>query len=169
MMIEVLSLVTIYASVNYFVVRELSIAMFQLPENASITGGWFFWICTLALPPLYVIRGIQTKNHLMLRTGLVLVAATVFTFKYYYSIAPLEQVMTVGGVLMIILAYASIRYLRTPKHGVTDKAADKKNIEDGLQLESLVIAETFKEAPVAEEGFRFGGGSTGGGGATGEF
>jgi uncharacterized membrane protein YgcG len=168
-MIEVLSLVTIYASVNYFVVRELSIAMFQLPQDVAIAGGWFFWICTFGIPAFYVIRGIQAKDHLMLRAGLLLIAATVFTFRYYHSVAPLEQVMTAGGILMIILAYASIRYLNSPKHGVTDKAVDQGNIESGLQIESLVIAETFKEAQAAEEGFRFGGGSTGGGGASGEF
>jgi hypothetical protein len=170
-MLEVLSLITTYVSVNYFVVRELSVMMFdlRLPQNASITGGWFFWICTFLLPVLYIARGLQKKDHVILRTGLVLIAATVFTYKYYYTVAPVEQVMTAGGILLIIVAYVVIRYLQTPRKGITDTPAEYETLEGGLQVESLVIAETFSESPAPDEGFRFGGGSTGGGGATGQF
>jgi hypothetical protein len=170
-MLEVLSLITTYVSVNYFVVRELSVMMFdlRLPQNASITGGWFFWICTFLLPVLYIARGVQKKDHVILRTGLVLIAATVFTYKYYYTVAPVEQVMTAGGILLIIVAYVVIRYLQTPRKGITDTPAEYETLEGGLQVESLVIAETFSESPAPDEGFRFGGGSTGGGGATGQF
>jgi hypothetical protein len=170
-MLEVLSLVTIYVSGNYFVVRELSVLMFdlRLPADASITGGWFFWICTFFLPFLYIVRGLQAKDHVILRTGLLLIAATVFTFRYYYSVAPIEQVMVTGGIIMIIVAYAVMRYLQAPRYGITDKPLDIENIEGGLQVESLVVAETFNEVPSPDEGFRFGGGSTGGGGATGQF
>ena len=170
-MIEVLSLITAYVSVNYFVVRELSVMMFDLhlPANASITGGWFFWICTFLLPVLYIARGLQKKDHFILRTGLVLFGAAIFTYKYYYTVAPIEQVMTAGGIIMIIVAYVVMRYLQTPIFGITDKPLELEDIEDGLQVESLVIAESFKEAPAPDEGFRFGGGSSGGGGATGQF
>jgi hypothetical protein len=170
MMLEVLSLIAIYCSVNYFIVRELSIQMFnlQIATGASITGGWFFWLCTFMLPIIYVARGLQTKDHVILRTGLLLVAATVLTFRYYYHIAPVEQILTVAGIILIAIAYAVIRYLQTERRGITD-AASEKQIEEGLQVESLVIAETFKEVPAPQEGFSFGGGSTGGGGATGQY
>ncbi len=62
-----------------------------------------------------------------------------------------------------------MRYLQAPRYGITDKPLDIENIEGGLQVESLVVAETFNEVPSPDEGFRFGGGSTGGGGATGQF
>jgi hypothetical protein len=170
-MLEVLSLIAVYLSVNYFVVRELSVMMFdlRLPPNTSITGGWFFWICTFCLPVLYIARGLHKKDYVILRTGLILIAATVFTYRYYYTIAPIEQVMTAGGIILIVLAYAVIRYLQTPRYGLTRKPADHATIQDELQFESLVIAESFKEVPAPEEGFRFGGGSTGGAGATGQF
>ena len=168
MMLEVLSLVTIYASVNYFSVRELTVTMFNLPENYSLSGGWFFWLFTCALPIIYVVRGLQAKDRLILRTGLLLIAATVFTFRYYYTVAPVEQVVTVSGIILTIVAYAAIRYLHTPKHGLTDKQSEQY-LQDGLTVESLVIAESFNDVPAAEEGFRFGGGSTGGGGASGQF
>jgi hypothetical protein len=170
-MLEVLSLITTYVSVNYLVVRELSVMMFdlRLPQNASITGGWFFWICTFLFPVLYIARGLQKKDRVILRTGLVLIAATVFTYKYYYTVAPVEQVMTAGGILLIIVAYVVIRYLQTARKGITDRPAEYETLEGKLQVESLVIAESFSESPAPDEGFRFGGGSTGGGGATGQF
>jgi hypothetical protein len=170
MVIEALSLITIYASVNYFVVRELSIKMFDLhlPQNASITGGWFFWVCTLILPLIYIARGLQSKDHLILRVGLLLIAATIFTFRYYYSIAPIEQVLTFAGIILIAIAYVLIKYLQTPRFGIVDRQPEQ-HLQDGVNVESLVIAGSFKEAPAPDEGFRFGGGSTGGGGATGQF
>jgi hypothetical protein len=170
MMIEVLSLITIYASVNYFVVRELTIHMFDLhlPQSASITGGWFFWACTFVLPLIYIARGLQSKDHLILRVGLLLTAATIFTFRYYYSIAPIEQVLTFAGIILIAIAYALIKYLQTPRSGITDRQPEQ-HLQERLNAESLILAETFKEAPAPDEGFRFGGGSTGGGGATGQF
>lgn len=167
-----LSLVTIYVSVNYFAVRELTIHQFglQLPEGASIPGGWFFWITTIAIPPLYIIRALQKKDTLMLRTGMLLLVATVFTIRYYYSVAPVEVVMTAGGIILIVAAYFIIKYLRTPKFGVTDQEPEYEGHQDALQLEAIAIAETFqKNTPPADGGFRFGGGSSGGGGASGEY
>ena len=171
-MLEFLSLITIYASVNYFVVRELSIQMFglHLPQGASITGGWFFWLTTLLIPPLYIFRGLQKKDNLILRTGMLLAVATVFTIRYYYSIMPVEQVMTAGGMLLIIAAYLVIKYLNTPKFGITDKEHAFEPSLDSLQVEALVITETFQQVPAPrDDAFRFGGGSSGGGGATGEY
>jgi len=167
-----LSLITLYVSVNYFAVRELTIQLFglQLPEGASIPGGWFFWFTTIVIPPLYIMRALQTKDSLMLRTGMLLLVATVFTIRYYYSVAPVEEVMTAGGVILIVAAYFIIKYLRTPKSGITDQEPEYEDHWDALQLEAITIAETFqKSAPPAEGGFRFGGGSSGGGGASGEY
>ena len=152
-------------------VRELGTQLLdiQLPKGAGVAGGWFFWMCTFLIPTVYVGRGLQARDHLILRVGLILIPATVFTFRYYYSIAPAEQVMTAAGIILIIIAYAVIRYLQTAKHGFTDRPSDYETLSDSLQVESLVIAETFKDVPAPEQGFTFGGGSTGGGGATGQF
>lgn len=169
LMIEFLSLITAYASVNYFVVRELSIAMFDLPVNTTITGSWFFWIATFLIPLIYIWRALQTKDALLLRTGMLLVAAAVFTFCAYFSLAPVEQVMTAAGFIMIIATYFSIKYLQKPRNGVTDKLPGDADSADNLNIEALVVSETFKPETVVEQGFKFGGGSTGGGGATGQF
>ena len=172
-MLEFLSLITTYTVVNYFAVRELSNLLFDLylPVGASIPGGWFFWLTTVLIPPLYIFGALKTKDSLMLRTGLFLLAATIFTIRYYYSVAPVEVVMTAGGLILIVATYFVIKYLRTPKYGITDKEPEDEDMQDSLQLESIVITETFQKIPVpgAGEGVNFGGGSSGGGGASGEY
>lgn len=169
LMIEVLSLITAYVSVNYFIVTELSISMFGLPANSRLPGSWLFWIATYLFPAIYITRGLYKKDVVLLRTGLLLVVATVFTFRYYYSLAPIEQVMTIGGLVLIGVAYFAIRYLRIPRNGVVDFIPGEGTTIDELHLESLVVAETYKPETIIDEGFRFGGGSSGGGGATGQF
>lgn len=174
MLVAITALVCIYVAGNYFVVREASIEMFNLSlaEGQDIPLGWLFWLFTLAIPLLYILRGIQQKDAVLLRVGLLLVAAIVFTVRYYYHVLPAETAMVLGGILFIAIAYALIKYLHTPKHGFTykEQKADK-NFMDRLQVESLVIAQTFSGPvqPGSDTGTRFGGGSGGGGGATGDF
>ncbi len=167
------SLVCVYAAGNYFVVREASIKMFtlDLTEGQGIPFGWVFWIFTIAIPLFYIVRGIQKKDAVLLRVGLLLVAAIVFTVRYYYHLIPAEIAMVLGGILFIVLAYGLIKYLHQPRHGFTYQEQQDKNFMDKLQVESLVIAQTFSGPASAgpDTGTQFGGGTGGGGGATGEF
>ena len=172
-LIEILTLITLYAAGNYFVVREVSNSMFdlQLKEGESIPGGWFFWIITALLPIVYIFRGIQKKDVILLRTGLILIAAIVFNVRYYYHVAPLEIAMTIGGIIMILIAYGVTKYLTAPKYGFTHAEPNDPQLAGLLQVESLVVAQTFPQtAPVESDNqFDFGGGSSGGGGATGKY
>jgi hypothetical protein len=168
--IAFLTLVTFYISGNYFIIKELSNQMFQLQlsQNDPIPLGWLFWILTLIIPPAYIIYGVMKKDFLVMRTGLGLIAATIFTVKYYYTILPTEIEMLIAGTLLIALSYALIKYLVTPKYGFTslDLYPSKKEV---LNAEALIIAETFNKQPAIENHGLYGGGSGGGGGATGEF
>ncbi|HTI11350.1 MAG TPA: hypothetical protein VL832_22410 [Puia sp.] len=164
------TLLSFYAAGNYFIVRETSISLLDSPPSAALPLGGLFWILTISLPFLYVARGIQKKDTVFLWTGLALIAAAVFTIRHYYSVLPLEWALVTGGIVMIVLSYTLIKYLRTPRHGFTSEAADAKHILAGLHLESLVIAETFAPTtPTPSNDFQFGGGSGGGGGAGGEY
>jgi Ca2+/Na+ antiporter len=169
----VVALVCLYAAGNYFVVREASVAMFNLnlAEGQSIPFGWLFWIFTVAIPIACIVRGLQNKDAVLLRVGLLLVAAIVFTVRYYYHMVPAETAMVIGGMIFIVLAYALIKYLHEPKYGFTYKEQQDKFFMDKLQVESLVIAQTFAgpAAPSADSGTQFGGGSGSGGGAGAEF
>jgi len=171
--IQTLSLITAYAAVNFFVVREVSNELFglHLRKGSSIPGGWFFWSVTVLMPPIYMWRGLQKKDVILLRTGMVLLAATIFTINYYYQVASLEIFMTIAGAFMIVLAYAVTKYFRMPKHGITHKEPNDPQLPGMLQLEALVISQSFYQPPAAVGGNHpeFGGGSGGGAGATGQF
>jgi uncharacterized membrane protein YgcG len=128
-----------------------------------------FWALTLLTPLVYIFIGLRKKDRLSLDIGLLLIAASIFTIRYYYHVLPLEWAMTIGGILLIGIAYACMRYLKTPQKGFTcDPDADQHFVE-ALNLEALVIAETFQPATQPGNDFQFGGGSGGGGGAGGEF
>lgn len=167
-LLQAAALVMLYASGNYYAVRETTGSLHG--PDAVLSQGWFFWGFTVLVPLLYIYGGIRKKDKLFLRTGLILTAAIVFTIRYYHSVMPLEAAMVVGGFVMMGLAYALIQYLATPKHGFTNDAQDEAETLKGLQIaESLVIAQTFRETPAAGDQFEFGGGSGGGGGAGGNY
>jgi uncharacterized membrane protein YgcG len=170
-MMEISSLIAIYLAGNYFVVRELSNEMFYLglQPGQSIPAGWLFWIFTIIIPLLYIYLGVRKKDSILLRTGVVLVAAAACTVRQYHSIMSIEAIMALCGVLLIGISYALIRYLHTPKHGFTAHPPDETRLLEKLQAESLIITETFAEPPTPAPGFKFGGGSGGGGGANGSW
>lgn len=171
-MLQVCALITLYLGGNYFVVREVSNEMFQLDLQAGqdIPGGWFFWILTVTLPLLYIYAGIRKKDRILICVGLLLIAGIVYTIRYYHSVAPLEVAMTLGGLVMIGVAYALIRYLKTPRHGFTAASSDERHAMEAVQIESLIIAQTMSHAAAPQpDQLEFGGGSGGGGGASGDF
>jgi hypothetical protein len=172
-LIEILALLILYAAGNYFVVREVSNSLFdlQLKEGESVPFGWFFWIPTVLLPAVYIFRGIQKRDVILLRAGLILVAAIVFTIRYYYHVAPLEIAMSVGGAIMIIIAYFITKYLTPHRHGFTHAEPNDPELAGLLHVESLIVAQTFHHTPTpeADKHFDFGGGSGGGAGATDNF
>jgi hypothetical protein len=170
--VAVLALLTLYLAGNYFVVREVSNEMFylQLKDGESIPGAIFFWIYTVVIPFVYLYLGIRRKDAILLRTGMVLLAAIVFTIRYYHSVMPLETAMVVGGLLLTFGAWALIRYLQEPRQGFTYVETDEPSLADKLKLESLIIAQTYVPGtPAPGQNMDFGGGSGGGGGATGDY
>ncbi|MES2894314.1 MAG: hypothetical protein V4725_20010 [Bacteroidota bacterium] len=166
--VAVLSLVICYVAGNYFVVRELSIGLFQLNlvEGAPLPFGWIFWTVTCMLPLIYLGVGIKQKDRLLIRTGLLLVAVSLVTLKYYLFIASVEVLITLLGLLLLTTAYGLIKFLSTPRFGFVYKETEE---EEGAQLESLVIAETFSPVVAPADPARFGGGNFGGAGSSGEF
>jgi len=162
------ALLTFYISGNYFVVNKLSIELFGAPLTTSPLMAGIFWFFTVSIPVLYVTFGVIRKDKLLIRTGLLLIAAAIVSVRYYYAIFPLEITMFIAGMLMITISYALIRYLRTPKYGFVFriKNADTIPVE---QVESLITADRFGTTAPVDTGFEFGGGSGGGAGASGKF
>jgi hypothetical protein len=165
-----LTLITFYASSNYFVVKELGSELLepQINFTNSLPLGWFFWLMTFIIPPAYIIYGIIKKDFLVMRTGVALIAATIFTIKYYYAFWPVELEMITMAVIFIASAYLLIRYLKEGKFGFTSLNLYASNNEI-LNAEALIIAQTFNGQPTANNSGLFNGGTGGGGGASGDF
>ncbi len=99
--IKLATLTSFYLAGNYFVVRELGSYMFGPSQNAGgISIGWLFWMLTVATPLLYIYQGIRKKDSIFLWTGLALIAATVFTIRYYYNLMPVEWEFIFGGIVI---------------------------------------------------------------------
>src|SRR5436190_7968523 len=98
-LVTVCTLITFYTCGNYFVVKELSNEMFhlQLQINDPIPFGWIFWILTVSIPIFYIVIGLLKKDRIFLRTGLLLVAITVLTIRYYHEILAIEKVLLLAG------------------------------------------------------------------------
>jgi hypothetical protein len=170
--IEFASLFVFYAAGNYYVVRELNALISDPPMSpgVGIPLGWLFWLFTVVVPLWYVYRGLMKKDRIFLWTGLLLIAAMIFTIRHYYHLLPVELMMTIGGILLISAVYACIKYLRTPRQGFTYEETNDRGLLENLHLESLVIAESFAPVtPAPGSDLLFGGGSGGGGGAGGQY
>jgi hypothetical protein len=169
---RIVCLLTFYAAGNYYVVQSLSDHM-----NASGTGfgpipfGPFFWAWTILMPFVYTGLGIMKKDVVLLRTGLLLIAAAAVTFHTYYHVLPVDVALTILGAALLGVSYSIMRYLQTPKHGFTYAEPGEAHLMDHLKVESLIIAETFSKASVAptDNGVKFGGGDFGGGGSSDSF
>jgi len=169
---ECLALIVFYLAGNYFVIREASIAFFnmRLNDGENIPLAFVFYIFTAIIPLLYVYFGLKKKNKMLLWTGLLLIPAAVLTFKYYYSLGHPEITITLAGLVLIIVSYTCIRILKTPKYGITfEEEPDEDNFLKS-NTEALVIAQTFgrQNAETPSE-TQFGGGGFGGAGSGGNF
>jgi hypothetical protein len=168
LVVRTLALAVFYAAGNYLVVRE---------GNAELLGGGspsqqiplapLFYAFTAGIPLLYIVLSLRRHDRLLLTMGLLALAFSIYTLRYYRSLLPPEIAATLGGAVLLLGTLAALRYLRTPRHGLT--AAADKEATPQFNLESLVVAQTAHVPAAPEVGFQFGGGQSGGGGAEGMF
>lgn len=162
------TLLSLYAAGNYYIVRSVNESLSHQPGPVRL--GFLWWILTALLPIVYIILGIRKKDVIFLWTGLALVAASAFTLRYYYHVLPAELAMIIGGCVVIVGAWSLIRYLHTPKSGLTSLPSEDPHLLKDLPIEGVILAESFQSvAHSTDPGFQYGGGTTGGGGAGGGF
>ncbi len=162
-MLELLALVTFYASGNYWVIQQAGLEWFALEQ---VPIAWFFWAFTFGVPLLYIMAGLSIKDRLLLDIGLGCIGAAVFTFRYYFQVLPLAWAGTIAGAVLFILAYTAIRYLHRYDRVFTYAAETDKSLlqEVEEQLIEQTIANQPSATPPAQQD-TFGGGQFGGGGA----
>jgi hypothetical protein len=170
--LEAISLLLIYASGNYLVVRELSVQLMDLdiPEGTDIPFAFIFYFFTVAIPVVYLWVGIKNKDRVLLWVSLVALACSVFTFKYYYSLGHTEITLTLAGAILITLAILLTNYLKKVRNGFTRENLMSSNWAN-LNVEGFLISQTMggnqtEKTNIIETG---GGGDSGGGGASSSF
>ncbi|WP_031527319.1 hypothetical protein [Dyadobacter crusticola] len=159
--VEALSLAVFYLCGNYFVVREGNAMLNDLPASVEISFSYLFYLLTAAIPVAYIYFGLKKHDRILFVTGLLTFAASVLTYRLYFFKLPPSQELTIAGILLIVLAAALIRYLKTPRHGISDEPEKRRRF---VNLEAILVSESIGELP-AETGIKFGGGNFGGGGA----
>jgi hypothetical protein len=165
--VKALALATSYLSGNYLVVREGNAVIGHLPFAPQIPFALLFYAFTALIPLAYLYYGLLRHDRLVLVMGLLAVAFSIFTLRYYHTLLLPALAATLAGALLLAVAAAALRYLRTPRHGLTEALDDEA--APLFNLESLVVAQYNVSGPAPAVGFEFGGGDSGGGGATGRF
>jgi hypothetical protein len=170
---QAVSLLMLYASGNYYVIQKLSNELHHLPQdqNDPLPFGWFFWIWTMLLPLIYIGWGLKKKSLMMLRIGLILVAAAAYTFRNYHPLMPLEYALVIVGAIILLAVFWVIRYLKIPKAGFTYAQRSSRHWANNVNLESLVVSGVASGTTSVPDhhASRFGGGSFGGGGSSADF
>ncbi|CAN5175841.1 hypothetical protein BH09BAC3_BH09BAC3_00420 [soil metagenome] len=168
--VEAISLLLVYLGGNYLVVRELSIGLMNLSleEGQDIPFAYIFYALTVIIPAAYLYLGIKNKDLVLLRISLIVLAASVFTFKYYFSLGHPEITLTIAGGGLLLISIALLNYLKIIRNGFTsDNLLSEKWAS--MNLEAFVISQTMGGNQSVDAKVQGGGGSFGGGGATGDF
>jgi len=167
---ESLSLLVIYAAGNYFVVRNAteSLLGIHIEEGHDIPYAFVFYILTGLIPIIYLYFGIRNKDIVLIRVSLVVLAFSAFTFKYYFSLGHPEITLTLAGAVLIVVALALFRYLRTMRNGFTRENIIKEKWASA-NPEAFIISQTLGGNKMATEEVMGGGGVSTGGGSSDTF
>ena len=167
--LKTLSLITFYLGGNYLIVREGNVLINNLSLSISpqVAFASIFYFFTTVIPMAYIFFGLRNRDRLMLISGLITLGFSIFTYRFYFAILPIEIALTIGGILLIALAGGLIHYLKTTKKGFTYQPDDEF---EGFNLEALLMSQLVQsKIPQQGDTFRFGGGDSGGGGSGGNY
>ena len=148
--VNIVALVAFYASCNYYVVSEVgnSTDNAGYKPDVALPLGWFFWIWTFLVPVIYITLGIRKRNVTVIRTGVILVAAAIMTYRYYRSIMAPETAMMLAGTILFIVSYSLINYLKEPRNGFTFKP--ETYVTDTPDISKVLTKEFVDKAGASE-------------------
>lgn len=171
--LKVITLIVFYLSGNYYVIRESSVEFFNLDLSldGDIPMAFVFYAFTAIVPIVYLIFALRNKDKLLLLVSLLLIAIAALTFKYYFSLGHPEVTLTLAGMVMVCVAYISIRSLKTDKKGITFKDDPNEDTFFRSNAEALIIAQSFSSPAQTTNGngVEMGGGDFGGAGSGGKY
>lgn len=166
---KTLALVSVYLSVNYFIVRKGNAVINKVITSVAPQIGLapLFYLFTILIPIIYIVVGLKKRDRTFLILGLLTAAFSFFTYRYYFGIIPTEIALLNCGTLLIGAVSFIIYQLKQAKFGFT--YAPDNNYE-GLNLDTILLSELVNtKLHSNDDSLKFGGGSSGGGGASGKY
>jgi hypothetical protein len=162
---ETVALLGFYAGGNYWMVREGSASLEHQYPSVQVPFAALFYLFMVVIPILYFYAAHRFRERKFLIMSLLCIVFSIITYRTYHSVAPLEIALTIGGAFLIGLSIFLIQKLKTPQYGFSDEPSVAKN----SLLETLITSQILKQHVPDNTGVPFGGGDTGGGGASSEF
>ncbi len=170
--VQVSSLVLGYVSANYFVVRELSVALldWKPTPGSDIPLAWLFYALTIALPVVYIGYSIRLRNKPMLWIGVAAWACSALTFYHYFGAIRPEWALVLAGLLLFAIAVGLIRRLRHKESGVTFEKDRHSGHNTLLYAQAVLVNSQIDVEPtIPQSDLPFGGGGFSGGGSEGSY
>lgn len=159
-----ISIAMFYVSGNYLVVMELSKEL-GLADAFPFFVKIIFMLLTGTIPLAYIYFGLIKRKLALLNAGLIAVALSLMTIRYYHEMMPIEYALILGGVIILAIVWLALKYWQEDKLGITAKADEE--LDSGLKIESLVLDQTFGKidstSTYSGDGGKFGGGGASGG------
>ena len=138
---------------------------------------WATWVLTWCLPPVVLVRGLRRKDRFVIAVGAVVAILTLVTNKPYLGWTRHTWDPMLLGALLIGVALFIRRWLADGpggiRHGFTAQrlsGKDKAWMSAGATALGLVSPDITTPSPQTESpDVHFGGGDSGGAGATSDF
>ncbi len=138
---------------------------------------WTTWVLIWCLPPIVLARGVRQKDRFVIAVGAIVAILTLVTNKPYLGWQRHTWDPMLLGILLTGVGFFIRRWLaRGPggiRHGFTAErlSGQYKNwMNAGTAALSLLSPQSITPAPeTSSPDVRFGGGDSGGGGASGDF
>jgi len=144
-----------------------------LPSSPVLRG--LSIAATALVPVIYLAIGLRSRRYVFLLLGAGTGVASLVTLRYYVHLAPLWMILTLSGAVLVAAVFGLRRYLEAgpgkERHGYTaEPLFEEMGRRRMLEAGAAVLSLSPEARPVHEEPkFAGGGGSFGGGGASGEF
>jgi len=184
---EAYSLVEAFLWLGIYLAMNLKLSSLDLPGH-SWSGTrvapefakpfyWATWVLIWCLPPIVLVRGIRQKDRFVVAVGAIIAILTFVSNKPYLGWQRHTWDPMLMGILLTGVAVFTRRWLaRGPggiRHGFTAARLSGKD-QRWINVGSTVFGTLSPHATVPSPqtnspDFRFGGGHSGGGGASGEF
>ncbi len=158
--IEILTLTTFYFGGNYLIVREGNALLNDLTNSIQIDFAPLFYLFSTIIPLCYIVYGLRKHDRNFLLVGIGAAAFSIFTYRHYFSVLPLEWALTIAGLFLVGLCIWAIRTLKKAKFGLTSAAI---GLNEYKNLEAFIVNQAMQQPHQATK-TDFGKGDFGGGG-----